>query len=380
KPPAKFISANDYASNFDDFLNTVETGRPFCFWYGSTEPHRRYEYQAGVNKGGKSLESISEVPGFWPDNEVVRNDMLDYAFEIEYFDRHLGQMIESLERRGLLANTIIIVTSDNGMPFPRVKGNCYELANHLPLAIMWPNGIRQPGRHIHDLVSFIDFAPTFFDAAGIDWKRSGMPDTTGFSLLPVFQNMQTKPHREFVLIGKERHDIGRPGDAGYPCRGILSDDFLLVQNFKTDRWPSGNPETGYLNTDGSPTKTEVLNLRRDGGSKAFWQACFGKRPATEFYHLTVDPHCLTNLDADERYATEQDRLTRLMFETLRSEGDPRVLGQGDQFDAFPNANPKDRGFYEKYKADPSSVRAGWVNPTDFETEPISDSVAGPDER
>ena len=70
--------------------------------------------------------------------------MLDYAFEIEYFDRHLVKIIEELQKRNLLENTIIVVTSDNGMPFPRVKGQVYPFDNRLPLAIRWGNGIKNP--------------------------------------------------------------------------------------------------------------------------------------------------------------------------------------------------------------------------------------------
>ncbi|MCK5105446.1 MAG: sulfatase-like hydrolase/transferase, partial [Cyclobacteriaceae bacterium] len=51
-PPAKYISNNDYAANFEDFLNNRPEGMPFCFWYGSTEPHRAYEFRAGIEKGG----------------------------------------------------------------------------------------------------------------------------------------------------------------------------------------------------------------------------------------------------------------------------------------------------------------------------------------
>ncbi|MCA8990086.1 MAG: sulfatase-like hydrolase/transferase, partial [Planctomycetaceae bacterium] len=140
-PPAKMISNNDYAGNFSAFLDEHTPDKPFCFWYGSTEPHRAYEYGAGIKYGGKSLEEIDEVPAFWPDSPVTRTDMLDYAFELEYFDQHLLKMIQELEKRNQLENTIIVVTSDNGMPFPRVKGQGYEYSNHLPLAIMWPQGI-----------------------------------------------------------------------------------------------------------------------------------------------------------------------------------------------------------------------------------------------
>ena len=88
-PPAKGINNNDYAANFEAFMNDKPDDIPFCFWYGCKEPHRRYEYGSGIRKGGKKVADIDRVFTFWPDNETVRTDMLDYAFEIEYFDRHL---------------------------------------------------------------------------------------------------------------------------------------------------------------------------------------------------------------------------------------------------------------------------------------------------
>jgi arylsulfatase A-like enzyme len=89
--------------------------------------------------------------------------MLDYAFEIEYLDKHLAAIISELERRDLLDNTLIIFTSDNGMPFPRSKANSYEISNHMPLTIMWKNGIINPGRVVEDYINFVDFTPTFLE-------------------------------------------------------------------------------------------------------------------------------------------------------------------------------------------------------------------------
>ena len=172
-PPATGISNSDYAANFEDFLNSAEAGKPFCFWYGSTEPHRNYQYGSGVEIGGKKLSDIDKVFKFWPDNDIVRNDILDYAFEIEHFDAHLVKMLDLLEQRGELDNTIVIVTSDNGMPFPRLKGQAYEYSNHMPLAIMWGKKIKNPGRLVTDFISFIDFAPTILEVAGISQSESG---------------------------------------------------------------------------------------------------------------------------------------------------------------------------------------------------------------
>ena len=83
-------------------------------------------------------------------------------------------MLEMIERRGELENTLVIVTADNGMPFPRVKGQAYTYSNHMPLAMMWGKGIRNPGRVLDDFVTFIDMAPTFLEIAGIREEQSGM--------------------------------------------------------------------------------------------------------------------------------------------------------------------------------------------------------------
>ncbi|MCA9064356.1 MAG: sulfatase [Planctomycetaceae bacterium] len=375
KPPTRSISNNDYASNFVDFLNANEGDRPWCFWYGSMEPHRGYEYGSGAKLGGKSIDEIDAVPPFWPDNETVRNDLLDYAFEIEYFDSHLVRMLNELDQRGLLDNTIVVVTADNGMPFPRVKGQEYELSNHLPLAIMWPKGIQSPGREVQDLVSFIDFAPTFLAAAGVTPDASEMASVTGRSLIPAIfaaDNSNRPPHRDFVLIGKERHDIGRPDDQGYPIRGIVKDGWLYLRNYEPDRWPAGNPETGYLNCDGSPTKTVILEARRSGPDTAgYWKKSFGKRVAEELYRIDSDLMCMNNLASAPEFAEQKRELAALMAETLRTEQDPRTLGKPDYFEKMPYSDPKTVGFFQRFTSG-EPLHAGWVNPGDFEQGPVED--------
>ncbi len=218
-PNLQHPSNTYYAANFKAFLEDRPAGQPFSFWYGSREPHRRYEYRSGVVKGGKDPADIGSIPAFWPDNDSIRIDMLDYAFEIEHFDRHLGRMLALLEEYGELQNTIVVVTADNGMPFPRIKGQTYEHSAHMPLAIMWPEGIEQAGRVVDDFVSFADFAPTFIELAGLDWEETGMHPTVGRSLTDIFtseKDGQVNPKRDHVLLGKERHDVGRPYDWGYP--------------------------------------------------------------------------------------------------------------------------------------------------------------------
>lgn len=371
QPPAKFISKIDYARNFENFLQQRPEGEPFCFWYGGSEPHRAYEYGAALRLTDKKLSDIDEVPPFWPDVDSVRTDMLDYAYEIEHFDGHLGRMMAALEEAGELDNTIIVVTADNGMPFPRIKGQVYEYSNHLPLAIRWPAGIKKPGRKIEDFVNFIDIAPTFMEAAGVVPEAAGMQQITGRSLTDIFNSDKdgmVTDYRDYVLVGKERHDVGRPDDQGYPVRGIFKGDYLYLKNYHPDRWPVGNPETGYLNTDGSPTKSYILNTRRVDKEKKWWQLNFGKRVEEEVYNIRKDPFCLNNLAENGDIQDTKKALIAAMTEQLMLQDDPRMTGNAQVFDAYEYASGKSRNFYNRYMSG-EKMKAGWVNESDFEAEP-----------
>lgn len=361
----KNISALDYPANFEAFLNDKSKDQPFVFWFGSFEPHRAYEYGSGVEKGGKKLSDIDIVPDFWIDNDTVRNDMLDYALEVEYFDTQLGKMLHVLEKAGELENTIIVVTSDNGMPFPRVKGHVYEYDNHLPLAIMWKNQIPNPGRTINEYVSFIDFAPTFLEAAGLGEKESNMQTIQGKSLMTVLKSKTDKPIRDFVLLGRERTDVGRPHDQGYPVRAIVKGNFIYQKNYEPDRWPSGNPETGYMDTDGGPTKTTLLNANRNGQYQDLWLLSFGKKPAEELYQIDVDPFSMNNLASDPSYNEVKNALESQMEAELKAQKDPRMFGKGNMFDKYPYSRTDLANFYERFM-NGEKMKTSWIEISDFE--------------
>ena len=342
----KGISPTDYAGNFNDFLDAASKDQPWSFWYGGHEPHRGYEYGSGVAKGGRKTSDIDRVPTCWPDTEQVRNDMLDYAFEVENYDLHLSRMLEELEKRGMLENTIVVVTSDNGMPFPHCKGYAYNNSDHLPLAIMWPKGIAKPGRVVDDYVSFIDFAPTFLEVAGVTQSESGMAPTTGRSLTEIFKSDKSGrviPERDHVLLAKERNDVGRPNDEGYPIRGIVKNGMLYLHNFEPDRGPGGVAETGYKDTDESPTKTAVLETEKKPDLKHFFAGSFGKLPADQLFDLRSDPDCMNNLAATMSFAELQKQL----FAELKQQGDPRMLGNGHIYDEYPYGFAEKRNFYDR---------------------------------
>lgn len=371
-PPTPEISDIDYATNFEVFLQSRKAGQPFAFWYGGKEPHREYTYGSGTAKGKKNTMDIPAIPPFWIDNDTTRNDMLDYAFEVEYFDKQLGRILSILEAAGELENTLIVVTSDNGMPFPRIKGHLYEYDNHLPLAIMWKGQIKNPGRKIEDYISFTDFTPTFLEAANLSPEKTGMQPVQGASLMPILRSSSgtfIDKKRDFVLLGREREDVGRPHDVGYPVRGIIKNGYFFAKNYEPTRWPSGNPETGYMDTDGSPTKSEILKANRKGNSRQQWEWCFGLKPMYELYDFKKDPWLVTNLAANKIYRSTMKDLELSMEAMLTKQNDPRMFDRGDVFDKYPYAQTGVKDFYERYMKG-EKITTGWLQPTDFERKPL----------
>lgn len=325
RPPLLAMSNVDYAKNFESFLEVRDPDRPFCFWYGAFEPHRDYEAGAGL-RAGRDPQAV-DVPSYYPDHPTIRSDLLDYGLEVEWFDTHLGRMLDHLEAIGELENTIIVVTSDHGMPFPRVKGQIYDHGFRLPLAIRWGAKVSS-GRTIDDFINVRDFAPTFLEAAGVAVPNS----VTGKSFFKTLTGQGTgwvDSTRNRMVIGKERHDLGRPDDTGYPVRAIRTPEYLYIHNYEPDRWPAGNPETSYPNCDNSPTKT-LLTFRFD----EFYRLSFGKRPREEFYVLADDPDCVTNRAADPAFRAIKETLRDEMEAILRDEGDPRMFGLGWMFETY----------------------------------------------
>jgi hypothetical protein len=156
------------------------------------------------------------------------------------------------------------------------------------------------------------------------------------------------------------YNVGQYNTKNFLNRHIKDGDVI-----EPDRWPSGNPETGYLDTDGSPTKTVILAGRRKGEYLNFWDLAFGKRPPEELYDISKDPYCMTNLATDKSFAKIKDKLKTKMEKELKSQNDPRMFGKGYVFDQYLHGEPKVRNFYERYmKGEP--VKAYWVNESDFE--------------
>lgn len=362
--PAKAISDINYFANFKFFMENIRKDKPFFFWYGAKEPHRDYE-QDSWKRNNKKQNSIKYVPAFFPDNGIIRGDMLDYAVEIEWFDLHLQRMLDYLEEIGELENTILIVTSDNGMPFPRAKANGYDYGIHVPMAVRYPTDF-PGGRIIKDPVSFVDLAPTILDITKTD--SNGMLPISGKSMLPLFKSKKQEiadPEKTYVFSGRERHSSSRYKNWGYPQRMIRSKDFLYIWNIKPERWPAGAPQRikpgtkdellpmygidengkhhsawAFTDIDAAPTKSYIVENYSDPEIQPYFELAVAKRTEVEFFDIKNDPFCLNNLAGNPDYASIEQEMKDALMNELKKSGDPRVVGPNKEiFDSYLRYSP-----------------------------------------
>jgi len=337
-------AGHDYTkSGFAAFMaerNESQPGQPFCFFLGTSDPHRPYHQGSGI-ASGMDPESI-RLFGCFPDHEVIRSDVADYYYEVQRFDTLVDSAIKILEEYGELENTIIVMTGDHGMPFPRCKSNNYDSGARIPFAVRWGSGIRNPGRVLDDFISTTDLAPTFLELAGVEIPEVMTGQSFAGLLSSPEEGFVDREHRAYVLHGKERHVPGQEEHmGGYPVRAIRTHDFLYIRNFKEDRWPSGTPNYKEAaipycwlgDCDNGPTKSYMVeNREKDQEHLALYELAFGKRPAEELYDCQKDPDQLINLAEDPAYAEIREKLSKQLMDQLLATEDPRATGGGDDFD------------------------------------------------
>ncbi|HUS91441.1 MAG TPA: sulfatase [Phycisphaerae bacterium] len=316
--------------SFEEFMKARPAGAPLAYWFGSGDPHRPYGLGEGV-AGGMDPRKV-RVPACLPDTAAVRSDLCDYHARVQRFDARCGQILGILEKSGELDNTLVVMTSDNGMPFPRCKATLYDDGTRMPLAVRWPAGAKG-GRTVDDFVSLCDLAPTFLAVAGVNVPK----EVSGVSLLGILRSDKSgriEKDRTFVLLGMERHCYP------YPARAIRTGEFLYVRNHEPDRWPTGEgtwpseDRDFSFNIDPSPTKRLMVARRTDAAIKGLYDLAFGPRPEEELYDLAKDAGQVRNVASKPEYAETKRKLAGMLEQALKDSDDPRVKGLGDRFNRY----------------------------------------------
>jgi len=288
--------------------------RPFFLWLAALDPHR--DYEEGTIAQPHRPEDVV-VPPYLPDVPEVRRDLALYYDEISRLDRYVGEVMAELDRQGVAGETLVLLLSDNGRPFPRCKTTLYDSGIRTPLIARWPGHIG-PGSRCGSLVSTIDIAPTILKLAGVEPG----PTFQGKDISPLFRDPTAKV-RDLIFAERNWHDYAAHG------RAARSERFKYIRNDDL-----GKPLTPPADAVRSPTFVAMRRLRDEGKLTREQRACFvSPRPAEELYDVEADPHESVNLAGDPKHAGVLADMRRALSEWGRETGDvvPETLSP-DEFD------------------------------------------------
>ncbi len=282
---------------FSAFFDALPAGRPFYLHLGFTDPHR--PYRPGAFSPPHDRTKIS-VPKFLPDTPAVRDDLGNYYDAIARMDAECGHLFRLLEERKLAGNTLVIFSGDNGLPFPRAKGTCYDPGIRVPLIAWWPGRIR-PSSVADELISHVDLPATWLDAAGLPAPEK----MQGRSFLNLALGKSYTPRGE-IFSERNWHDNFDP------IRSVRTRRHKLIFNAAPHF-----PYRPAWDLEGSPTWKAILDLGKAGKLGLEHQQMLDPiRPLLELYDLERDPDEFHNLARSREHAAVLEGLKARLSEWM----------------------------------------------------------------
>ena len=294
---------NSGADQWAESIENLPEGKPFFLWLASLDAHRIWNPDSF--RGYHNPDDV-HVPPFLIDDQATRQDLALYYDEISRFDYFIGEVEKQLQSKGIANNTIILIMSDNGRPFPRCKTRLYDSGIKTPLIVKWPDGISNRGLECHSLISSIDIAPTILELAGVP----SAPGFQGRSFLPLL-NHPSRPFRNYVFAEHNWHDHEALE------RMVRTRDFLYILNLRPQF-----PNQGPADSNNSASFASLKKMRDSIGLTSAQNEVFmSPRPREELYDCLRDPLQLINLAPDPKLEEKRAELSEVLHLWIEETGD-----------------------------------------------------------
>lgn len=298
--PATFChEANDWAESLaSGALNDL----PFFLYFNAFSTHESGLWPPGVKPPSADAPDYPDfpepraedatldnlpgliIPPYLPDNRTTRAALVRYYDKLELQDQAWARLLAALDKSGAAENTIVIYLTDHGRGLAREKYWCYEAGIHLPLIVRAPTHLNlvEPGTLRHDLISWVDIAPTLLSLAGLPV----LDPCDG----RIFLGPDSQPEPDVVFAGRDR-------------MGACFDRVRVARNSRYLYLKNDHPEIPYAQCasyyETSPVIRKMRELHARGKlnpAESLWFA--PTKPEEELYDTLTDPHCLQNLAAD----------------------------------------------------------------------------------
>lgn len=273
--------------------------KPFFLSFGLFNTHLNFpEADPDIPQG------YLQPPYLFYDNEENRRQWAAYLTSAKVADRAVGMVLGAIREAGLDNDTLVIYTTDHGLPFPQMKCSLFDTGIGVSLIVRTPQGHRK-GEAEDALVSHLDLFPTICDLAGLpkpEWLQ-------GYSLVPLLEKAAESVRTE--VYAEINHHVEYE-----PMRCVRTDRYKYIRNF-------GSASYLQPNLDRSEFRAFLLDhgfLERE-------------KPEEMLFDLYLDPVERVNLAQDERYQEIKAQLGRKLDDWMQETGDP--LLEGDAASGLP---------------------------------------------
>lgn len=318
--PFEYLKAGKVKNNpnFEAIDNLMKESKlkdqPFCVFACSNEPHTPW------NKGDASRYKAADLklPPYFVDTPETREAMTRYLAEITYYDWQVGKLLKLLDKNGVAENTLVMMVSEQGSSFPFAKWTCYDSGLQSACVVRWPGKI-EAGAVTDAMVEYVDFLPTFLDAAGGDPE----PALDGESFLPVLLGKK-KTHKEFVYGIMTTRGINDGSDT-FGIRSVRNDRYKYILNL--------TPEIEFQNACMKSAEFRSWEAKASGGDSdaADKVKRYRVRPGEELYDITADPYEWNNLASAPEFASVKIELKKHLEAWMKACGDK---GQQTEMEAL----------------------------------------------
>jgi N-sulfoglucosamine sulfohydrolase len=290
-------------NQWTELIEKAPIDKPYFAWFASYDAHRGW----GDNEfTGTHTPASIRVPDYFADTPNTRNDICNYYDEISRFDFQIGEVVKALEKRNELDNTLIMVMSDNGRPFPHSKTRVNDRGMKSPFIVHWPNGIKNNIGNRDELVSAIDIAPTLLRIAGLE-------PTMNYQGLSFFEMFNTPDYktRNYVFAEHNWHDYEAHE------RMVRNKEYMYILNSRPQL-----QQSGPLDAVNSETYADLDHLKKENLLNAKQVDIFATpRPFEELYHYESDPDQWKNCAIELHHIQGLNQLRTVLNKWMRLTGD-----------------------------------------------------------
>ncbi len=232
-----------------------------------------------------------KLPPYYPDVPEVRDCVATYHDNITAADYTFGDILKTLDDRGLAKNTVVFFFGDHGWGLNRGKRWPYDSGTRVPLLVRWPGEIKANSVR-EDLVAFVDLAPTVLRIAGAD-----VPERMQGA--PFLLRKDGVAPRAYAFSARDRMD-----ETYDRVRSVRNERYRYVRNYEPDL-----PYFQYINyMDEMPIMRAWRRLAFDGKLNDTQKLFMSRtKPKEELYDLDTDPHEINNIATAESALIQKTR-------------------------------------------------------------------------